>query len=332
MLRSGSAIFSKSLSGKLSHSGSGRLSAAFRTRGKETRKYNLKICVDALDAASVQGEVVITLDKTDGPTPCTTPIRVVNDASKNTPVKQVLEGQVTLVRGKGAQFKPKLVKIFLKLSSANGPTISSTYINVTDYEGTGDTGKRLRIQLENGSSIFVILLCQPLSECVAIESTSPTSVMTSDLTPNSMKRSMILQASSSGFLMGKLKAFGSKCNLGPNSSSQNGPNGKQSSTEKASPLQDLQTENSRLYKLLTVTKEGLSKLEEVRTENEALKNELASLKENSVPSKEYHQLVRELCKVREARAAVELDKQTLEHTLKSLNERQRSKGRKSRWH
>lgn len=331
MLRSGSSIFAKSPSARLSHSGSGRLSVNLRPRGKETRKYGLKIYVDTLDAASIQGDVVICLDKTDGPMPCTTPVSTVNDGGSHTPVRQMLVGDVTLVCSKGGQFKPKLVKVVIKLSSISGPTITSTYVNVTDYEGIGQPGKRLRIQMENGSSVFGTLSCQALSECAGLESASPTSVMGSEPT-RSARRSMNLQGSSSGFLKGKLmKAFGSKRGLSGSAFNQTGADGSQCASENATPLQELQTENSRLYKLITVTKEGTSTLAQVRTENEALKKEMLSLKENSVPSREYDELVRELCKVREARAAAELDKQTLEHRLKMLNERQRPKQRKSRW-
>lgn len=308
---------------------------SFRFRGKETHEILFKVIVDAIENVTAFGDVVVALEKTEKETPVSKPVKVIHDGSKRTLIGQTLTGLVTLTVGKGGQFKPKLVRIAIKLSNIDGPTITSTYINVTDYIDVGSDGKRIQVNMDNNASVFATVSCQNASEQFeSDQAPSPTSIMQdSPIVEQKKRASLILQGSGSGFFKGKLmKAFGSKRDM----SLSPGHTGSQKQIGKALPetgtnLQDLQTENNRLFKLVTVTKTGTRDLDDVRKENERLRIELKDLRENSVPTEQFEQLVRELCKARETKAAVVLDKQTLEYTLKTLTEKRKTKQRKSLW-
>lgn len=307
-----------------------RDNSIFGFNQKQCTKFCLIFTVHFMEKISTCGKVVVVLEKTGSNTPTSAPA-VVNPSSNTAMFKdQELIAEVQFVKARPSKrtaLKPKLIRVLLRSESVNGATITSTYFNATLYVSTPPPGEKVRIQLDDGSQLVASIACvpsqdgSPATSPVARE--SPTSIMKN---AGSGEKLFGSDDSPSGILKGKLKlmqGMGSIRDLARRST--------QAAETKGISLEELQKENSRLHKLIGVTKKTVLNTEELKKQRDELKYELEDLTNNGLEFPQYLQLVEELCDLRKTKANLQMNKENLQHTLSELMKPPPVKKGRNKW-
>lgn len=316
MLRSGSALLGFR-SGNLSRSGSTRMqrdNSSLRIGGEVCTKYNLVFNIQTIECISIIGDVVIVLEKTNGQLPVTKPTPVDTSSRTATFRNQQLIAEVQFSKTRSSKrtgLKPKLIKVVVRSNNAEGPVITSSYFNATLYTSTSPPGEKVRIQLDDGSSVITTVASVPAAEncpiTMHVGRESPTSVMEDGFAAGNAS------TPDNAIIKGTLKmmqGLGSIRDLRRRST--------QSAQARATSLEELQKENSRLHKLIAATRKTIVNIDELKKEQVDLKFELEQLQTTGLETAKYLDFVLELCIVREAKARLQMDKEHLQFTLSEL--------------
>lgn len=187
MQRSGSSFIQRSGSSFLGRSSSQtkrRETARSTTRKPcNKHKHTLHFTLHNVEGISAYGDIVGVLEKTDGNVLVTRAITIDSSNCSASFHDEALTTSLSLVEvktgvpGLVGLFKPNLIRLAIKLRDGTGATISSTFFNAADFVGVAPPGRKVRLELDSGASVFVTIAMVRDAAATPATSDSPTSVV-----------------------------------------------------------------------------------------------------------------------------------------------------------